>query len=55
MPQVAFSTNSFSGTVVHATAMSELYHEHRNLCRMKTLSPTEKAEALGLLAKEILK
>jgi len=55
MPQVVFDTNSFSGAVVHATAMSELYYEHRNLCRMTALSPTERAQALSLVAKEILR
>jgi hypothetical protein len=55
MPQVTFNTNSFHGSVVTRTEISELYWKHRNLCRMAALSPTEKAEALSLVAKEILK
>ena len=56
MPQVTFDINSFHGTVVTRTEISELYWKHRNLCRMKALlTPTERAEALSLVAKEILK
>ena len=55
MPQVTFDINSFHGTVVTRTEISELYWKHRNLCRDQALTPTERAEALSLIAKEILK
>lgn len=52
--QVYFNTRTFSGTEVHATEESELYVEHRNICRMKSLSPAEKREALHMAAERIL-
>jgi hypothetical protein len=55
MPQVAFNTNTFSGAVVFRTEVSELYHQHLNICKMRSLTPEEKREALHMAAEDLIK
>ena len=56
MPQLYFSTKTFSGAVVRtdgeARRHARLMHETRNICRMNTLSVEEKQAAYKLLLDE---